>query len=228
MTEKQEQFTLLNGKIKMYRSKYNPTSDAVWLAAMPDKTPKTILDVGIGTGGVSLCLQYHFPSAKITGIDISNEMLETCVKNAALNDYEFDLINQDIMTWSTQQTFDLVVSNPPYFTGTASKQHPNAHHNADLTKWISRCIARVRPHGYFCTILDSARLGEAMGVIGQKCASITIIPLFGAKTTAERVLISCRIGTHGTSIIHQGFPMNYEPILRDGLTIHKILSNIGA
>ena len=226
MTEKQENFTLMGGKIKMHRSKYNPTSDAVWLAALPDAEPKTVLDTGIGTGGVALCLQQHFPKARITGIDISQEMLDICKKNALLNNYNFELINQDILTWSTPRTFDLVISNPPYFTGTPSQKHPNAHHNIDLTQWVRRCVARVRPMGYFCTIVDATRLTDVLSVIAKKCGSITIIPLFGAKTIAERVLIRGRLGNKGGSIVHSGYPMNYEPILRDGLTIQKILSKI--
>ena len=228
MTEKQEIFTLLDGRVKMLRSEYNTTSDAVWLAALPEVAPKKVLDVGIGTGGVALCLHHHFPDAKIMGIDIASDMLDICAKNAALNQCDIELDNQDILSWSTPRTFDLVVSNPPYFLGTPSKKHPDAHHNTDLTQWVRRCVARVRPMGYFCTIVDAARLGDVLYVIGKNCGSITIIPLFGSKQIAERVLIRGRVCDHGGSVIHIGHPMNYEPILRDGLTIQKILSNIGA
>ena len=55
MTEKQGNFTLLDGRVKMTHSFYNPTSDAVWLAAYAPTNLKNALDVGIGTGGVSLC-----------------------------------------------------------------------------------------------------------------------------------------------------------------------------
>ena len=76
MIKKQEKFTLLNGRIFMIPSIYNPTSDAVWLAAFAPKCVKTVLDVGIGTGGVSLCLLQHVPDAKITGIDNSLEIMQ--------------------------------------------------------------------------------------------------------------------------------------------------------
>lgn len=87
MSEKQEIFTLLNGRVKMVRSIYNPTSDAVWLAAFVHTNTKikTVLDVGVGTGAVSLCLMTHLPDIDVTGIDISDEMLEICQKNAELN-----------------------------------------------------------------------------------------------------------------------------------------------
>lgn len=224
--EKQDIFTLLDGKIKLYQSNYNPTCDAVWLAAMPIGAPKTILDVGVGSGGAALCAQHHFPDAHITGLDISPEMLDTCTKNAKLNNFDFELLNQDILKWSTPRTFDLVISNPPYFHGTPTKNNPRAHHNADLGAWTKKCIARVKPRGYFCTIVDAGRVADVIAVMQKTMGDITILPLFGAKKIAERVLIRGRAGTRGASVIHFGLPMNYEPVLRNGLTIGKILTKI--
>lgn len=227
MFETQEIFTIMGGKVKMYRGTgYQPTSDAVWLAALPHKTPGTVLDVGIGTGAVALCLHHHFPEAKITGIDISQDMLDTCARNAELNNCDLELIQQDILDWSTPRTFDLVISNPPYFKGTPKKKNSNAHHNVNLTKWTRRSVARVRPKGYFCTIVDATCAGEVLGVVGKYCREIGIIPLYGSKPVAERVLIRGRACAGGPCTIHLGYPMNYEPILRDGLTIRKILSSI--
>ena len=85
MSTKQAIFTLMGGRIKMHRSFYNPTSDAVWLAAFAPKGIKNVLDVGIGTGGVSLCLLANNPNAQIVGIDKSPEMLHECHKNILLN-----------------------------------------------------------------------------------------------------------------------------------------------
>ena len=226
MSEKQEIFTLLNGAVKMHRSCYNPTSDAVWLAALPCTEPQTVLDVGIGTGGVALCLHHHYPRAKITGLDNSQPMLDACQANAELNNCNIELINADILKYSTPITYDLVVSNPPYFTGTPTQSHPSAHHNTDLAQWIRRCVARVKPRGYFCTIVDASRLTEVLGIMSKTFGHVTIIPLFGSKQTAERVLIRGRSTTNGGTVVHLGYPMNYEPILRNGLTIQNILSSI--
>lgn len=226
MSTKQEIFTLLCGRVRMHRGIYNPTSDAVWLAAFAAATnATTILDVGIGTGGVSLCLHTHNPSAKITGLDISPEMIAACTENIKINNTPIELINADIMTWRTNRTFDLVVTNPPYFNGTPAKH--NAHHNADLPGWISRCIARVRPMGTFCIITDAATCAITIAEMAKKLGDINIIPLFGAKKVAERVLISGKLGSRGISIIHQGISMNCEAILRDGLTIADFLSKLG-
>lgn len=225
MNTKQEIFSLLGGRVKIYRGNYNPTSDAVWLAAFAPTNAKNVLDVGIGTGGVSLCLHTHNPNAKITGIDTSTNMLNACAQNAKLNNVDIKLVNADITTWRTSDTFDLVMTNPPYFNGTPA--HHNAHHNADLPQWVARCIARVRPMGTFCIITDATTIGTVIAEMSKKLGDIHIIPLFGAKRTAERVLISGRLGTHGISTLDQGLSMNCEPILRDGLTIADFLSKLG-
>ena len=224
MSIKQEIFTLVGGRVKMRRGHYNPTSDAVWLAAFAPNDAKTVLDVGIGSGGVSLCLLAHNPDAAITGIDTSDEMLDACRNNAELNGANIELINADINTWRTTRTFDLVITNPPYFNGTPAKH--NAHHNADLGAWVARCIARVRPMGTFCIITDATTVARVVAEMSKKLGDITILPLFGARDVAERVLISGRLGSRGISVIHRGQPMNYEPVLRDGLTIADILSRL--
>lgn len=208
----------------MRHSQYNPTSDAVWLAAFAPTTAKSVLDVGIGSGGVSLCLLQHNPTAQITGLDLSRDMLDICEQNAQLNNTQLQLIQDDITTWRTNETFDLVITNPPYFHGTPAKH--NAHHNADLGLWVSRCISRVRPMGTFCIITDAATTATVIAEMAKKLGDIQILPLFGAKDTAERVLISGRLGTRGISVLHRGLPMNTRQILWDGLTVADFLSKL--
>ncbi len=225
MAEKQEIFTLQGGRVRIHRGNYNPTSDAVWLASMASCTPaKSVLDVGIGTGGVSLCILANNPDTTITGIDISDQMLNDCAQNALLNDRTIELIQSDIMSWRTARTFDMVVSNPPYFHGTPAKH--NAHHNADLGTWTQKCVARVKPRGYFITIVDAAVMSTVISAMTHACGDIYVLPLFGRAHTAERVLIRGRVGTHGGTTLHRGLPMNCDAVLRDGLTIDAALARL--
>ncbi len=46
----------------------------VALAALPD-TPKTILDLGTGTGSVAQLVAARFPGADVTGVDVSPKMV---------------------------------------------------------------------------------------------------------------------------------------------------------
>lgn len=224
MSQKQAIFSLMGGRVQCRRGTYNPTSDAVWLAAFAPAGAKNVLDVGTGTGAVALCLMANNPSANLTGLDISEQMLAAAADNAKINDRAIELIHSDIIKWKTDRTFDLVVSNPPYFKGTPAAH--NAHHNADLTAWTHACLRRVRPRGYFCTIVDAGVTDQVISAMHPICGDINIFPLFGAKDTAERVIIRGRAGVRGPTIVHKGLPMNYEPVLRDGLTIDAALARL--
>jgi tRNA1(Val) A37 N6-methylase TrmN6 len=167
----------------------------------------------------------HNSNLQITGIDISEQMLSECAANAALNGREIELINADILKWKTDRTFDAVITNPPYFKGTAAKH--GAHHNADLYEWTRACLRRVRPRGYFYIIIDSAVMDKVIaGLHDGKAGDMRIIPLYGAKGCAERVLISARSGANGGAMLLSGLSMNDERVLRDGLTISELSTTI--
>ncbi len=224
MTQRQDIFTLMGGRVNMLRGRYNPTSDAVWLAASVATDAKTVLDVGVGTGGVALCVLTNNPGAVVAGIDNSSEMLDECRKNADLNRRDIELINADVITWKTDRTFDAVVTNPPYFKGTPAVH--NAHHNADIPAWVRACVRRVRPRGRFYIIIDAAVMADVVSAMQTVCGDINVLPLFGAKNMAERVLVWGRAGTRGATVIHRGVPMNSGAILRDGLTVSAFLSRL--
>ena len=73
---------LLNRRIKIFQPQegYRAAIDAVFLASMIDtkkvKTGMKILDVGSGTGAVSLCLAYRLKDKKpeIIGLEIQEEI----------------------------------------------------------------------------------------------------------------------------------------------------------
>ena len=88
--------------------------DAV-LERYKDSSPKTILDLGTGTGCILITLLKHFPDAKGVGVDLSEDALETAQTNAKTHkvDDRATFI-QSNWTESIHESFDLVVSNPPY------------------------------------------------------------------------------------------------------------------
>ena len=248
MRQKQEFFTAMGGRVKFIRGNYNITSDPIWLAwfvknqrtvelARPHfgasvthravkkraTTAKlSVLDAGIGTGGAALALLTHIPNARITGIDISETILAECAKNAELNDRQIDLVQGDIITWRTDRTFDIVMTNPPYFRGTPRTGIGNSgiHHNADLNAWTRACLRRVRPRGYFVCIIDTAMLVDVIAALyAGKAGDVEILPLFGmppASTDrhAERVLVRARLGICGGTKILDGMLMNDDNVLK--------------
>ena len=81
------------------------------------------IDICTGSGCIAISLA-KFTSAKILGIDISEEALKIAKENARLNYVEVDFICEDILKVKQLKNVDLIVSNPPYVL-TSEKVHIN-------------------------------------------------------------------------------------------------------
>ena len=70
--------------------------------------PKTILDLGCGTGGHALILAKR--GYKISGVDRSDAMLEIAKRKAEAQRLEIDFIEGDITRITTDKKYDAVIS----------------------------------------------------------------------------------------------------------------------
>ncbi len=78
-----------------------------------------VLDIGCGSGNISIALAKNLPNAKVTGIDISAKAIELAKENAIINGVRnnIDFVEADIMNELPSNViinYDLIVSNPPY------------------------------------------------------------------------------------------------------------------
>ncbi|RQO31418.1 peptide chain release factor N(5)-glutamine methyltransferase [Taibaiella sp. KBW10] len=81
--------------------------------------PVRILEVGTGSGCISIALQKKVAQSQVTGLDISEEALVVARRNAASLGATVTFVRADFLeeaSWEALGTFDLVVSNPPYIT----------------------------------------------------------------------------------------------------------------
>ena len=77
-----------------------------------------ILDIGVGSGNISLSISKNLPNSKVVAIDISESALDIANQNAEINSLQdriefrlFDIMNDNL---NSLGKFDLIVSNPPY------------------------------------------------------------------------------------------------------------------
>jgi release factor glutamine methyltransferase len=74
-----------------------------------------ILEIGTGSGAISVALARELPGARITATDISPGALRVAAGNAAANGVadRIDFVQGDLLA-SLRGVFDVIVSNPPY------------------------------------------------------------------------------------------------------------------
>ena len=84
-------------------------------------TPK-ILDLGTGSGCISIALAKNLPNAQVFALDISTEALEIARFNAKKNNVEINFITSNMLEWNSSKKFDIIVSNPPYVLEKEQKQ----------------------------------------------------------------------------------------------------------
>ena len=75
-----------------------------------------ILDIGTGSGCLSVCLAKEYKRSKITAIDISKKALAVASKNFKLHNCNHQILEKNCTVESLNKCFDLIVSNPPYLS----------------------------------------------------------------------------------------------------------------
>jgi release factor glutamine methyltransferase len=77
----------------------------------------TVLDVGTGSGCISISLKKNLPFAEVYACDISQHALNVAEKNAIMHDTVIQLLQIDFLDkrqWNTLPPVDIIISNPPY------------------------------------------------------------------------------------------------------------------
>ncbi len=77
---------------------------------------KNILELGTGTGALSISLLKHYKTAKSIVTDISKEAIYIAKKNAIFNNtvHQMQFICCDWLSCFENLNFDIIISNPPY------------------------------------------------------------------------------------------------------------------
>ena len=94
--------------------------DSVILGAWADgRSANSVLDIGSGCGILSFMLAQRFENVNITGVEIYKPAYDDSIIN--LEHYpgksNIRFFNTNIKEWESQSQFDMIISNPPFFSG---------------------------------------------------------------------------------------------------------------
>lgn len=239
---------LLNLKVKIFQpvNGYRASTDAVLLSSLVDKLgpQDSVLDVGSGTGAVSLCLAHRFQqqAPQINGIEIQPELAQLSNFSSQENGFSSFLkyVNADINSAGlpfSNGSFSHVITNPPYAFADMPSPNPSKAkaHNlrpTDLTGWIRFCLKMLKPFGHFFMVNRAEALTETLSALNGRAGKMLVIPIYSKKgQNAKRILICAQKDSKAPLAISPGIIVHeadgtYSPeahkILRDGLSIFEI------
>ena len=144
------------------------------------KSPFSILDICTGTGLLSLMLAQRYDAASISATITAIELDKNAAKQAQFNFEQspwsgnnLSVVNTSIQQWSSEnsnQSFDHIICNPPYFTDALKSSRQQSAKQGNDTQNQARVLARhndvlpfqtlaqivtkhMRRHGHFDLIL---------------------------------------------------------------------------
>jgi tRNA1Val (adenine37-N6)-methyltransferase len=145
-------------------------TDGVLLGAVASAdAPKTILDVGTGTGLVALMLAQRFPTARIEAVEIDEAAFLQAKGNAEGSPW-----GDRVHVWHSrfqdyaktcEEKFDLIVSNPPYFSRHLLSEDPRRNlalhqEGLDFSTLAAGVSKLLDPTGFFWVILPPLQMAS--------------------------------------------------------------------
>jgi len=204
-----EKFTIDNFlgeklQIKQPARGYRIGIDTVLLAsATKPKAGAKVLDLGCGVGGISLCLLTNYPSISVVGMDLDRDLIKIAEENNLTGGFEkrFKPLKGSVLDPHKSlvpNTFDLIVTNPPYLESNRSNPSPEKRKNSanvetevDLCTWLNFSAKFLKPGGHISLIHRADRLDHILAIMRTSFGGLCVYPLWPKKGhPAKRVIVS--------------------------------------
>ena len=169
------------------------------------------VDLGTGCGIVALLLARLEESCTVTGVEFQPVMAGIATRNVLLNNLSqrVEVVSEDVLSLKARfpvDSFDLVVSNPPYRRPGTGKVSPRAGRDdarhetsATLADFMAAAKFLVKPSGRICFIYHTCRLAELMTQAAlQKLGVLRLRMVHGNDSAPARMflveLVKGRVG----------------------------------
>jgi len=160
----------LPGGTRVYINKnHRFGTDAMLLAHFSNiRRDETGCDLGTGCGVIPLKWRDAGHKGVSVGVDINAEaiqLFELAIKDNGF--FNTQAVCEDMRTWKTPETFDVVTCNPPYFTGgyiSPNPQKATARHEVSCSmEEIAQTATRLlQDGGRFCICQRPERLTDVL------------------------------------------------------------------
>jgi release factor glutamine methyltransferase len=118
-----------------------------------------VLDLGCGSGAAGVAAAKR--GCAVTAVDINPSAVRCTRINALLNQVEIDVRQGDLFAPVTDERFDVVLFNPPYYRGVPRDGLDRAWRSTDVPeRFAAELISHLSPGGHALLVLSSDGDGE--------------------------------------------------------------------
>lgn len=172
-------FSFKQFNIQQDRCAMKVTTDACLFGAWASQCIKELvkekgmlLDIGSGTGLLSLMIAQQHPALQFTAVEIDKDAVEQARENIQASPWEnrITVIHEDINQFTAQLPFDLIISNPPFYQDDLRSPHEKknrAHHDASLL--VPELLKSIQSHlseeGHYFLMMPFRRKQELMQLL---------------------------------------------------------------
>lgn len=239
----------LGGKLSICQPKvgYRAAMDPVLLAAAaPVLRRGRVLDVGAGVGTAGLCYLARVPGPELVALELLPELAALAERNVAANGMgdRVTVVRGDLSQHRcghvVPNSFDLVITNPPYMPGEAASPSPNAirqtanvESHVPLAQWMDFCLKMLKQKGTLVVVQRADRLDDILAALHGRAGEVTVIPLWPKPgREAKRVLVRARKAVKGPARMTAGLTLHTDSerytkkataILMDGASLEEAL-----
>ena len=160
-----------------------------------------VLDLGTGTGIIPILLCGKTNLKKVIGVEVQEKIAEMAKRSIKLNNLEdrFQVINENILNLNKiykKQTFDVVVTNPPYKkknSGIINENHEKliSRHEieADLADFIKVSKDLLKDKGEFYMVHRPERLVDILSIMRKEKLEPKVLRMVYSNKNKEPKLV---------------------------------------
>jgi len=203
---------LFNGRLKIIQKKegYRFSLDALLLAHFScHLSAQSTIDLGTGSGIIPLILARKTAVPTIVGVEVQEEMADMARRTMLLNELtgRVTILHEDlrnIRDTFPPASFDLIVSNPPYYPVSDGRISPTeqkaiARHEIllCLEDLVSRAHYLVNPTGCVVIIFPAKRLTDLLSALTAAALKPRLLRIIYSQKDGEGKLVIVEAGKGG-------------------------------
>lgn len=179
---------------------------------------KHVLDIGTGTGLLSLMLAQRNEQVHIDAIELDKQAAEQAKENTAISPFgeRINVIQRDAKDYQTIQQYDLIICNPPFFQNSLlgnNHKRNTARHTLSLSydDILNICETNLSENGYASVLMPYSEYAYWKKLVQSKEWTLAEILLIQPRKDVAINRVVSIINKNKSSVTEEHTLIIYEP-----------------